>query len=312
MGRVTLVALAVLALAASAGVADAKTYRWVDANGVVHYSDTPPQIPAVTGDRDALIEEALELSGIKQQLAGLAPQVAANTDLSKSPLDAQERAAVLQTLAAAFGLEPILATVRSVLRTGYDPQLMGVFVARLRTPTLRRLTAMEVEADTPELPKKLQAFAAGLRGSPPPAERVARLARLAAATSTAEYMLEVRGAVVRAGFRAIEPMLPPERRPKPGALDAAIAGMIAQQRDTMRNEVLVLFLYVYRAATDAELEEYITFEESEAGRWFQGLYRRGMLEAVSAASEQVVRQIAKSLPAKRFIAPPLPGGTKTR
>jgi len=88
--------------------------------------------------------------------------------------------------------------------------------------------------------------------------------------------------------------------------------MIAQQRDTMRNEVLVLFLYVYRAATDAELEEYITFEESEAGRWFQGLYRRGMLEAVSAASEQVVRQIAKSLPAKRFIAPPLPGGTKTR
>ena len=179
MGRVTLVALAVLALAASAGVADAKTYRWVDANGVVHYSDTPPQIPAVTGDRDALIEEALELSGIKQQLAGLAPQVAANTDLSKSPLDAQERAAVLQTLAAAFGLEPILATVRSVLRTGYDPQLMGVFVARLRTPTLRRLTAMEVEADTPELPKKLQAFAAGLRGSPPPAERVARLARLA-------------------------------------------------------------------------------------------------------------------------------------
>src|SRR3990172_5919987 len=142
MGRVTLVALAVLALAASAGVADATTYRWVDANGVVHYSDTPPQIPAVTGDRDALIEEALELSGIKQQLAGLAPQVAANTDLSKSPLDAEEGAAVLQTLAAAFGLEPILATVRSVLRTGYDPQLMGVFVARLRTPTLRRLPAV--------------------------------------------------------------------------------------------------------------------------------------------------------------------------
>src|SRR3972149_6359387 len=99
MGRVTLVALAVLALAASAGVAGAQTYRWV---------------------------------------------------------------------AAAFGLEPILATVRSVLRTGYDPQLMGVFVARLRTPTLRRLTAMEVEADTPELAQKLPAFAAGVKGGPPP------------------------------------------------------------------------------------------------------------------------------------------------
>ena len=312
MGRVTLVALAVLALAASAGVADAKTYRWVDANGVVHYSDTPPQIPAVTGDRDALIEEALELTGITKQLAGLAAQVTQNTNLGKSPLDAKERAALLQALAAAFGAEPILATVRGVLRKDYDPQLMGVFVAQLRTPTLRRLTAMEVEADTPELAQKLPAFAAGLKANPPPAARMSRLARLDAATGTAAYMLELRGAVVRAGVRAIEPMLPPARRPKPGAVDAAIAGMIAQQRDLMRQEVLVLFLYVYRGATDAELDEYIAFEESEAARWFQGLYRRALIEGLAAASENAVRRIARALPAKRFSPPPLPEGPKTR
>ena len=312
MGRVPLIVLVVLALLLSGGVADAKTYRWVDANGVVNYSDTPPPIQGVTGDRDALIEEALELSGIKKQLAGLAAQVTQNTNLGKSPLDQKERAALLQALASAFGPEPILATVRRALRNDYDPQLMGVFVARLRTPTLRRLTAMEVEADTPELAQKLPAFAAGLKGSPPPAERMSRLVRLDAATRTADYMLELRGAIVRAGIRAVEPMLPPERRPKPGVVDAAIASMIAQQRDVMRQEVLVLFLYVYRGATDAELDEYIAFEESEAAQWFQGLYRRALIEGLTAASENAVRRIARALPAKRFSPPPLPEGPKTR
>jgi hypothetical protein len=40
----SLAALAVLASLASAGIAVAQTkttYRWVDAQGVVHYSDTP-------------------------------------------------------------------------------------------------------------------------------------------------------------------------------------------------------------------------------------------------------------------------------
>ena len=132
MGRVALIVLVVLAPLVSGGAADATTYRWVDANGVVNYSDTPPQVQGVTGDRDALIEEALELTGITKQLAGLAAQVTQNTNLGKSPLDAKERAALLQALASAFGPEPILATVRRALRNDYDPQLMGVFVARRR------------------------------------------------------------------------------------------------------------------------------------------------------------------------------------
>ena len=39
-----------LVWALSPALANAKTYRWVDANGVVHYSDQPP--PESTPARD--------------------------------------------------------------------------------------------------------------------------------------------------------------------------------------------------------------------------------------------------------------------
>ena len=49
-------------------LAEAATYRWVNDQGVVTYSDQPPQVRPGDGERDALIAEALEISGTKKAL----------------------------------------------------------------------------------------------------------------------------------------------------------------------------------------------------------------------------------------------------
>jgi hypothetical protein len=41
--------------------AEAKTYRWVNDQGIVTYSDQPPQVRPVEGEREGLITEALEI-----------------------------------------------------------------------------------------------------------------------------------------------------------------------------------------------------------------------------------------------------------
>ncbi|PYN14717.1 MAG: hypothetical protein DME05_14405, partial [Candidatus Rokuibacteriota bacterium] len=53
------------------GTVEAKTYRWVNEQGVVTYSDQPPLLRPAEGERDALIAEALELSGTKKALASV-------------------------------------------------------------------------------------------------------------------------------------------------------------------------------------------------------------------------------------------------
>src|SRR5467141_1730578 len=72
-----LVGLGVLTTGA---LAEAKTYRWVNDQGVVVYSDQPPQVRPGDKERDALIAEALEISGTKKALETIPAHIPAHYD----------------------------------------------------------------------------------------------------------------------------------------------------------------------------------------------------------------------------------------
>jgi hypothetical protein len=300
MTRATLVSLLTLALLVSPGPADAKTYRWVDPKGVVTYSDRPPQLAPVEGERDALIEEALTISGIKRQIEDLPEQVRAGADASQSQLRPKERAALAKIIGAAFRSGPILTTVRSAFQKSYDPMQMGLLLAQLRTPTARKMAVLEGAGSEPDVVAKLQTFAAGLKDAPPAEDRVARLVRLDVATGTTDLVIEMRAASIAAAFKVLSALMPPEKRLPPAQMNAAVRNLVGQQREIARREILVLFLFIYREATDAELDEYIGIGSSESGRWFQTIYRRGLAEAITTATETAIRQVAKSFRPERL------------
>jgi hypothetical protein len=296
--RATISALVSLAVLASSGPADARIYRWVAPNGVVTYSDQPPQPSPVEGARDALIDEALEIAGIKRQLEGLPAQVKAGVDLSQSPLPPKERAAVVKVIGDAFRPAPILATLRSAFQKNYDPLQMGLFLAQLRSPTARKMAAFEGRAADADMVSKLRAFTARLKDAPPAPARVARLAELDAASGSTEFVLELRVAALTAVFKVVSALMPPEKRPGAAAVESAAKNLVGQQREAARQEMLLLFLYVYREATDEELDEYVGVSSGEPGRWFQAIYHKGLIEALSAATESAMRQVARMLPPK--------------
>jgi hypothetical protein len=300
MARATLGALLVLALLAPSGPADAKTYRWVDAKGIVHYSDTPPQVQPVEGERDALIDEALEISGIKRQIEGLPAQVRAGADLSKSPLSPKDRATLLGILGDAFRSGPILATVRATFQKNYDAMQMGMLLGQLRMPTARKMAQLEGAADDPGVVEKLRAFAEKLKDAPPAPDRVARLVQLERVSETTDFLLDVRAASLVAAFRVLSAVMPPEKRMRPAQLDAMVKELVSKQREAARQEMLLLFLYLYRDATDQELDEYIVVSASESGRWFQAVHRKGLIEALTTATEAAIRQVAKSFQQKKL------------
>jgi len=136
--------VSLLALVLLAGPAAAGTYRWVDAKGGVHYSDRPPQLEPVVGERGALIEEALTLSGARRTIESLPAQVRAGAEASQSPLPAKERAAIAKIIAEAFRPGPILASVRTAFQRNYDAMQMGLALAQLRMPVVRKMTELEV------------------------------------------------------------------------------------------------------------------------------------------------------------------------
>ena len=295
--RAILWVVGLIALAAGSP-AEAKTYRWVNDQGIVTYSDQPPQVRPVEGEREALIGEALEISGTKKSLETIPGHIRAQFEARQTTLKAEDKARVAKILADAFRPEVLYSAVRAAFRTNYDPHRMGLVTAQLRTPLFRKIAALEVAASEPGAKQDLERFALGLQGDIPRPARVALVQRHEAAMRSAELQIEMGVVAFRAVVRSLEPVLPSEKRMTARETDFAERTLRAQQ-ESLTRAAFVRWLYTYRSLSDEELAEYVAFGESDPGRWFVATQRKGLLDAMRTAMDSAARQMAGAFPAKR-------------
>jgi len=290
-----LVGLGVLTTGA---LAEAKTYRWVNDQGVVVYSDQPPQVRPGDKERDALIAEALEISGTKKALETIPAQIRAQYDARQSPVRPEDKARVIRILTDAFRPDVLYSAVRSAFRSNFDAQRMDVVMDKLRSPLFRKIAALELAAGEPGARQDLERFAMGLQSDIPPPARVALIQRHEAVMRSADLQIEMAIIASQAVSRSLEPVLTPAQRPTGRESDAAERKLRSQQ-DPLTRAALVRWLYTYRALTSEELATYVEFGESDAGRWFAATQRKGLLDAMRAAMDTAARHMASAFPAKR-------------
>ncbi len=290
-----LVGLGVLTTGA---LAEAKTYRWVNDQGVVVYSDQPPQVRPGDKERDALIAEALEISGTKKALETIPAQIRAQYDARQSPVRPEDKARVIRILTDAFRPDVLYSAVRSAFRSNFDAQRMDVVMDKLRSPLFRRIAALELAASEPGARQDLERFAMGLQSDIPPPARVALVLRHEAVMRSADLQIEMAIIASQAVSRSLEPVLTPAQRPTGREIDA-VERKLRSQQDPLTRAALVRWLYTYRALTSEELGTYVEFGESDAGRWFAATQRKGLLDAMRAAMDTAARHMASAFPAKR-------------
>jgi len=290
-----LVGLVALAMGS---LAEAKTYRWVNDQGIVTYSDQPPQVRPVEGEREALITEALEISGTKHALETIPAHIRAQLDVRQTPIKPEEKARVVKILGDAFRPDVLYGAVRAAFKANYDPSRMGFVIGQLRTPLFRKVAAMEVAASEPGAKQDLERFAIGLQGDVPKPARVALVQRYEASMRSAELQIEMGVVAFKAVSRSLEPVLPSEKRPTAREMDSAERTLRAKQ-DSLVRDALVRWLYTFRSLTDEELGEYVAFAETDAGRWFVTTQRKGLLDAMRTAMDAAARQMAAAFPLKR-------------
>jgi hypothetical protein len=290
-----LVGLVALAMGSPA---EAKTYRWVNDQGIVTYSDQPPQVRPVEGEREALITEALEISGTKHALETIPAHIRAQLDVRQTPIKPEEKARIVKILGDAFRTDVLYGAVRAAFKANYDPSRMGFVIGQLRTPLFRKVAALEVAASEPGAKQDLERFAIGLQGDVPKPARVALVQRYEASMRSAELQIEMGVVAFRAVSRSLEPVLPSEKRPTAREMDSAERTLRAKQ-DSLVRDALVRWLYTFRSLTDEELGEYVAFAETDAGRWFVTTQRKGLLDAMRTAMDAAARQMAAAFPVKR-------------
>jgi Domain of unknown function (DUF4124) len=290
-----LVSLVVLV---GAGSASAKTYRWVNDQGVVTYSDQPRQVQPVPGDREALITEALDISGTKKALEAIPGHIRTQFEARQMTLKPDDKARVVRILGDAFRPDALYGALRAAFRTNYEPQHMGVVIMHLRSPLFQKIAGLELAAAEPGAKQEIERFALGLQGDIPKPERVGLVQRHEAAMRSAELQVEMAVVAFQTVVRSLEPIMPSERRPTTRENEFGVRALRAQQ-DSLTRTALVRWLYTYRSLSDGELASYVEFGESDAGRWFASTQRQGLLDAMRMAMATAARQMAAAFPPKR-------------
>jgi len=356
--RIAPILTAIVALALLPAASGAETYRWVDDQGNVTYSDRPPQSreigapetkpatepkapeaktpeprpmepksPEVKAPepppkaRDAKatapptpiprsgptkIDELLELSGTRTQLAGLLSHVAADLRPPPGQMSAQDMATIERILAQSLRPEAVYGAVRDAFRSQVDRPNLEATAAWLRTAVARKIIALEIASSEPSADKKLADYAASIKANPPPARRLELLQRLDWATGANETSADLVAAIARALASAVSAAGPPEARLRPGQLDERAAQVRARAYDSLREVHTMSMLYTYQTLEDDELLEYVRFSSSEAGRWYNAAMRKALVASIGKAVEQTAAELVRAVPLERWARAAMP------
>lgn len=320
----SLLAVAVASLVSLGGVAEAQ-YRWVDAEGRVHYSNIRPVAPAPPEapeparapaaepkapvpepapgpiEPKALIDEVLDLSGAKKQILQIPAVVQSRLSERHGQMRDRMRPAdytrLNQIVAESYHAETLYKAVTDTFKSRFDEKRLLAVRQAWRSPLFNRIAALEAQASTPEAARRLQEFAVQLRRAPPHADRLALIRRVDAATRSTDTNIEILLATIRGIVLGMDPMLPASQRLKAGQLDQILSDMRAEIQAPLKNQVQVTLLHAYQSLPDEELRTYLAYLESDAGRWFDRVAKEGILSGMTAAADRVGRQMGKTLAA---------------
>ena len=326
----TLLVVAAVAIAPDPGAAE--VYRWVDARGTVIYADRPPgpddvttPAPVAQPDRaiiapkaepartgPATIDELLELSGVKAQLPGMTSRIAGEFRPRQGQMSPKDQAAIDRIVGRAFRHEKIYALVRDEVRRRLDPAKLEATVAWLRSPVGRKITALEITSSETGAEQKVAAYAAGLKLNPPSGRRLDLVQRLEWVSGNTDVSLDILAAITRSTAKAASAVLPPDRRLRPGQIERQGQEVRARASEAIAREGLVTMLYTYRPLEDEEIEQYVRFEASEAGRWYNAAMRKAVVAAIGAVVERAALELVTAVPPERWAPAAASGPARAR
>ena len=324
-------------VALAPGTISAGSYKWVDENGNVTYSDRPPQregsqatapepAPLDLKNLDARpvppvqeqdfkkylppaviprsgptrVDDLLELSGVRAQLVGLARGIAKELRPAPGIMSAKDQASIDRVLSKSLRHEALYGLVRDAFIPQIDRTNLEATAAWLRSPLGRRITVLEVTASDPSSEQKIADYAAELKANRPSHRRIELIWRLDWVMGSLESSADLYATLSRGVAKAVSAAGPPERRLRPGQIEEQVAEIRARVREPLREIHIPAQLYAYRDLTDDELTAYVVFSSSDAGRWYNVAMHKAMVSAVGRTVELTAAELVRAVPVERW------------
>jgi Domain of unknown function (DUF4124) len=316
--RAALALAAALLLAPVPGAA--QVHRWVSPQGVVSYSDRPqpsspvtapepqrepqpqrePAPPAQAAVPAATLDELLEASGLRVQLAGLTVRLAAELRPPEGRVSSHDLATIQRVVATTLAADRVYRLVRDEAARNADTTTLRAQAAWLVTPLGRKVAALERRDTGVEADARFAAFTKSLAANPPSPRRRELIERLDWVSGASEVSIEIVAAVTGSVARAAAAAAPPTLRAPAHHIERRVTEVRARAAESIRESTLAAMLYTYRDLSDDELAQYVTVESSDLGRAYNRLMRRALVRVLGRVLEEAAVAMFKAVPPERW------------
>ncbi|HKR80853.1 MAG TPA: hypothetical protein VJR69_14185 [Nitrospira sp.] len=227
---------------------------------------------AISGSDEQLVDELIDLSGLKQQIPllpnqylTLVDQVLVGLD-RRNPMPKNMRRELRQSFVDALSSERLEPQIRSRLLDTRSQETSIATVNWLRSDLGKKITAAEVSVGSAERSVQLATFMLRLQLERPTPERLQLVRRIQEITQGSEMATNAWEAIIGAIARALEGGLRGDKFQAKEKLEQFMASIRGSIKGMFEQGQIFETLFTYQTVTDEELKQYAEFLETPAGR----------------------------------------------
>ena len=226
---------------------------------------------AISGSDEQLVDELIDLSGLKQQIPRLpneymtlVDQVLTGLD-RRNPMPNNLRRELRQSFVDALSPERFEPQIRSRLLHTLSQDTSIATVNWLRSDLGKKITAAEVNVGSPDRSVQLATFMLRLQLERPTPERLHLVRRIQEITQGSEMATNAWEAIIGAIARALEGGLRGNKFQSKEKLEQFMASIRGSIKGMFEQGQIFEALFTYQTVTDEELKQYAEFLETPAG-----------------------------------------------
>lgn len=186
----------------------------------------------------------------------------------------------------AYAPDKVRQSFVNYLSDHYDPERFSKLVELLESPLAKKMTALEVEAQTAEGQQAMMQMANIIMGQVSP-QRMAMVQRLDEVQQATEMLVDIQVMTAKAMMSSMNEIVPQDQRMSAKELSQRLEQLRVQAIFPARQYMHLNMVYAYRSTNDDELSQYIQLHESEVGRWSANLLRNASMSVYDNISAEL-------------------------
>jgi len=244
-------------------------------------------------DKTRIINQLIDDSGMKEMIEQLPAMVAVSFDQQPPPpINRDKFDKFREHFIQVFDPVKIRRTVTNNFSAQYEAKRFSELLALVNSPLAKKMTALEVEASTPQAQQEMMQMGDVIMGEASPS-RLELVQKLDEVMSATESGLDMQMMMTESMMINMNKIVPSTQRMTEEQLGQMLNQIRMQSLFPARQYMQLSFVYAYRTISDSELNEYIQLYQSEIGRWSVSLMREVWLNVSENIATDLAGRIKK-------------------